>query len=119
MSAQKPLQCPGCSAGLEYDPSAAKLKCPYCATLIEVQQDEAAPAVVEIDYEEARSRVVKTLVDMRAELATTWERSTASREQMLAHLQDWIARAEASGIQALQNAALRIRSYQLAPAAAH
>jgi stearoyl-CoA desaturase (delta-9 desaturase) len=67
----------------------------------------------------ARSRVVKTLVEMRAELATTWERSTASREQMLAHLQDWIARAEASGIHALQNAALRIRSYQLAPAAAH
>jgi DNA-directed RNA polymerase subunit RPC12/RpoP len=33
------------------------LKCPYCATLIEVQQDEAAPAVVEIDFEEARSRV--------------------------------------------------------------
>jgi stearoyl-CoA desaturase (delta-9 desaturase) len=67
----------------------------------------------------ARSRVVKTLVEMRGELATTWERSTASREQMLAHLQDWIARAEASGIQALQNAALRIRSYQLVPAAAH
>jgi hypothetical protein len=35
---------------------------------------------------------------------------------MLVHLQDWIARAEASGIQALQNAALRIRSYQLTPA---
>jgi stearoyl-CoA desaturase (delta-9 desaturase) len=64
----------------------------------------------------ARSRVVKTIVDMRAELATTWERSSASREQMLVHLQDWIARAEASGIQALQNAALRIRSYQLTPA---
>jgi stearoyl-CoA desaturase (delta-9 desaturase) len=64
----------------------------------------------------ARSRAMKTLVDMRAELAAIWERGSASREQMLAHLQDWIARAEASGIRALQEAALRIRSY--APAAA-
>jgi stearoyl-CoA desaturase (Delta-9 desaturase) len=58
-----------------------------------------------------RSRVMQTLIDMRADLAGTWERSAASREQMLAHLQDWIARAEASGIEALQDAALRIRSY--------
>jgi DNA-directed RNA polymerase subunit RPC12/RpoP len=57
VSAQKPLKCPGCSAGLEYDPSVAKLKCPYCATVIEVEQDEAAQPVVEIDYEEARRRV--------------------------------------------------------------
>lgn len=59
----------------------------------------------------ARSGVIKTLVDMRTELAAIWGKSTASREQMLANLQDWITRAEASGIRALQNAALRIRSY--------
>ncbi len=59
----------------------------------------------------ARSRVIKTLVDMRTELAAIWQRSTVSREHMLAHLQDWMARAEASGIRALQDAALRIRSY--------
>jgi stearoyl-CoA desaturase (delta-9 desaturase) len=64
----------------------------------------------------AHSRVLKTLVEMRAELKAIWERSSASREQMLAHLQDWIARAEASGIRALQDVALRIRSY--APVAA-
>ncbi len=64
----------------------------------------------------AHSRVLKTLVDMRAELKAIWERSSASRDQMLAHLQDWIARAEASGIRALQDVALRIRSY--APVAA-
>ncbi len=62
-----------------------------------------------------QSGAMRTLVDMRTELAAVWERGTASREQMLAHLQDWIARAEASGIRALQEAALRIRSY--APAA--
>ncbi len=64
----------------------------------------------------ARSRVIKTLVDMRTELAAIWQRSTVSREHMLAHLQDWIARAEASGIRALQEAALRIRSYAPVPA---
>jgi stearoyl-CoA desaturase (delta-9 desaturase) len=62
----------------------------------------------------ARSRVMQTLVDMRTELALTWEKSAASREQMLVHLQGWIARAEASGIAALQDAALRIRSYKTA-----
>jgi stearoyl-CoA desaturase (delta-9 desaturase) len=64
----------------------------------------------------AQSRVLKTLVDMRAELKAIWERSSASREQMLANLQDWVVRAEASGIRALQDVALRIRSY--APTAA-
>jgi stearoyl-CoA desaturase (delta-9 desaturase) len=60
----------------------------------------------------ARSRVIKTLVEMRTELLTTWGRSSASREQMLAHLQDWVSRAEASGIRTLQETALRIRSYR-------
>jgi stearoyl-CoA desaturase (delta-9 desaturase) len=64
----------------------------------------------------AQSRVLRTLIDMRSELATVWGRSAASREQMLAQLQDWIARAEASGIRALQETALRIRSYAPAPA---
>ena len=59
-----------------------------------------------------RSGVMKTLVEMRSELLSTWERSSASREQMLTHLQDWIHRAEASGIHALQEAAIRMRSYR-------
>ena len=63
----------------------------------------------------SRSGALRTLVDMRAELAAIWSRGSASREQMVANLQDWIARADASGIRALQEAALRIRSY--APAA--
>lgn len=59
----------------------------------------------------AASRVLKTVVEMRAELNVIWERSTASREQLLAQLQDWCARAEASGIRALQEFSLRLRSY--------
>jgi stearoyl-CoA desaturase (delta-9 desaturase) len=64
----------------------------------------------------SHSRAMKVLVEMRTELLSTWNRSSASREQMLAHLQDWIARAEASGIAALQDAARRIRSYRPVPA---
>jgi stearoyl-CoA desaturase (delta-9 desaturase) len=65
----------------------------------------------------AQSRVMQTLVEMRSELAAIWARSSDSREQMLARLQDWIARAEASGIRSLQEAALRMRSYRLVAAA--
>ena len=64
----------------------------------------------------AHSRVMKTLVEMRTELAAIWSKGSASREQMLAQLQDWIARAEASRIRALEDAALRIRSYRIAAA---
>lgn len=41
---------------MEYDPQEAKLKCPYCQTLIEIQRDEHGPAVVEMDFGEARRR---------------------------------------------------------------
>jgi len=60
----------------------------------------------------SRSRLLHTLVEMRAELAAIWQQSSASREQMLQHLQDWVARAEASGNQALQAMAARIRGYE-------
>lgn len=53
----KPLKCPGCAAGLEYDPAAGQMKCPYCGTLLQVQKEPDATPVVEIDYEAARSRV--------------------------------------------------------------
>jgi len=59
----------------------------------------------------ARSRMLQTLVDMRTELAGIWQQSSVSREQMLVRLQDWIARAEASGIRTLQEIAARIRGY--------
>jgi len=60
----------------------------------------------------SRSRMLHTVVEMRTELAGIWQHSTVSREQMLARLQDWIARAEASGIRSLQQVAARIRGYE-------
>jgi stearoyl-CoA desaturase (delta-9 desaturase) len=60
----------------------------------------------------ARSRMLHTVVEMRTELAAIWQHSSVSREQMLVRLQDWISRAEASGIRSLQQVAARIRGYE-------
>nr|WP_238482348.1 acyl-CoA desaturase [Noviherbaspirillum aridicola] len=59
----------------------------------------------------AHSKALKTMHEMRVELGAIWERSTSSREQLLQQLQDWCVRAEASGIKALQEFSLRLRSY--------
>ena len=48
---------------------------------------------------------------MRLELATLWERSMTSREHLLARLQDWCRRAEASGIEPLVAFSQRLRCY--------
>lgn len=45
-----------------------------------------------------RSHALQTIYAMRQELNGLWERSTESSEQLLARLQDWCRRAEASGI---------------------
>jgi stearoyl-CoA desaturase (delta-9 desaturase) len=59
----------------------------------------------------ANSQKLKTYIDMRNELAAMWERSNASRDQLLIQLQDWCHRAEQSGIKALQEFAMRLRRY--------
>jgi stearoyl-CoA desaturase (Delta-9 desaturase) len=58
-----------------------------------------------------QSRVLSTIYAMRQELAGLWERSNDSREQLLARLQDWCHRAEASGIAPLEKFSRRLRSY--------
>ncbi len=59
----------------------------------------------------SKSRALQTVYSMRAELVTLWERSTATREQLVRHLQDWCHRAEASGIRPLVEFSHRLRSY--------
>lgn len=54
-----------------------------------------------------------TLVSMRRDLVALWERSNATREQLLRQLQDWCARAEASGIAQLRELAFTFRRYAL------
>ena len=52
-------------------------------------------------YTEENCRALAAIFAMRDELAALWERSSASKEQLLRQLQDWCSRAEASGIAAL------------------
>jgi stearoyl-CoA desaturase (delta-9 desaturase) len=59
----------------------------------------------------ARSQTLAKIVAMRTELAALWERSTESSEQLLARLQDWCHRAEASGIPPLAQFSLQLRRY--------
>jgi stearoyl-CoA desaturase (delta-9 desaturase) len=48
---------------------------------------------------------------LRQDLVAIWHRSTATKEQMVKDLEDWCHRAEASGIEALQEFSRRLRWY--------
>jgi stearoyl-CoA desaturase (delta-9 desaturase) len=74
----------------------AKLDSPQQAQLVELFQ---------------HSKALETMHQMRVELGAIWERSHSTRDQLLQQLQDWCARAEASGIKALEEFSLRLRSY--------
>jgi stearoyl-CoA desaturase (delta-9 desaturase) len=58
-----------------------------------------------------KSRALSTIYAMRQELNVLWERSTESSEQLLARLQDWCQRAEASGIAPLAQFSLQLKRY--------
>jgi len=60
------------------------------------------------------SHALDITLAMRQELAALWERSSASKEQLLRQLQDWCRRAEASGVAPLVAFSERLRSYALA-----
>jgi stearoyl-CoA desaturase (delta-9 desaturase) len=57
------------------------------------------------------SAELRTIYAMRQELASLWDRSTASKEQLVKQLEDWCQCAEASGIGALQEFSRKLRCY--------
>jgi stearoyl-CoA desaturase (delta-9 desaturase) len=57
------------------------------------------------------SNALQTIYAMRRELDHLWERSTESREQLLARLQDWCRRADTSGIAPLAQFSVQLRRY--------
>jgi stearoyl-CoA desaturase (delta-9 desaturase) len=78
----------------------------------------AADAVALPEQERARleqtlekSSVLQQIYHMRQELAALWSRSTDSSEQLLARLQDWCHRAEASGIAPLAQFSMQLKRY--------
>ncbi|HYC45602.1 MAG TPA: fatty acid desaturase [Burkholderiales bacterium] len=54
-----------------------------------------------------------TVFRMRDELAAIWQRSTATTEHLVQQLEAWCRRAEASGIDALQDFSRQLRCYAL------
>jgi len=78
---------------------------------------QCEPATLEAAQQQQLSEIfkysdtLKTMHEMRTELAALWERSHSSSDQLLAQLCDWCARAEASGIRSLEQFSLRLRSY--------
>ena len=57
------------------------------------------------------SKPLQVAVSMREELIALWERSNASKEQLLRQLQDWCQRAEASGVGHVAEFSRRLRRY--------
>jgi stearoyl-CoA desaturase (Delta-9 desaturase) len=57
------------------------------------------------------SKVLATIYGMRQELVQLWQRSTASKEQLVRQLDDWCHRAEASGIASLSEFSRQLRRY--------
>ena len=75
------------------------------AAALPAPQQETLAAVL------AQSERLALVYAMRAELEALWARSAATHEQLVLQLQDWIARAEASGIRQLEEFSLRVRRY--------
>lgn len=65
-----------------------------------------------------QSKAVRLMIEMRRELTALWGRSNVTKEQLIAQLQDWCQRAEASGMQALEDFSVRLRRYTLKPVSA-
>lgn len=59
----------------------------------------------------AQNKALAQLVAMRDELSRVWSSSTASTEQLLQELREWIQNAQQSGVQSLDQFALRLRRY--------
>jgi stearoyl-CoA desaturase (Delta-9 desaturase) len=76
------------------------------------RDDDKIPTAVKAHVADAlaSSPYLAKLVAMREELRLLWTRTGVSAEQLVADLQAWLKKAEESGIAALQEFALRLRS---------
>ncbi|MBC7943723.1 MAG: fatty acid desaturase [Burkholderiales bacterium] len=74
-------------------------------------KDLEATERAEFDEALRYSKVLSTVYAMRQDLSALWQRSTATKEQLVSHLQDWCRRAEASGIAPLQEFSRKLRYY--------
>ena len=61
------------------------------------------------------NNVLETVYEFRRRLQEIWDGAALSHDKLLKALQDWCAQAEASGIKALEEFAVRLRGYSLQP----
>lgn len=54
---------------------------------------------------------LRTCMELSGDLSAMWERSNASREQLLSQLQDWCRLCEQSEINALREFSLSLRQF--------
>ena len=59
----------------------------------------------------SKTRSLDKVYTMREELVSVWQRSTASKDELVKQLEDWCHRAEESGIEVLENFSRRLRCY--------
>lgn len=57
------------------------------------------------------TKTLDTIYNMREELVAIWQRSTASKDELVKQLEDWCKRAEESGIEVLRLFSQRLRCY--------
>lgn len=76
------------------------------------RDDDKVPAAVKPKLAQARAEhpVLDKMVTMREELRALWSSTTATREQLASDLQAWCRRAEESGIAALRDFSIHLRS---------
>ena len=73
-----------------------------------------ATAVAELAEARATYPVLDQMVTMREELRQLWLNTGRTREQLVADLQAWCQRAEASGIAALSDFSRKLRAVRVA-----
>ncbi len=76
------------------------------------RDDDKVPAEIKPQLAQARAEhpVLEKMVTMREELRALWTGTNATREQLAADLQAWCRRAEESGIAALRDFSIQLRS---------
>lgn len=59
----------------------------------------------------SKTKHLDKVYTMREELSAIWQRSSASKDELVKQLEDWCHRAEQSGIEALEKFSRRLRCY--------
>ncbi|CAN5345380.1 fatty acid desaturase [soil metagenome] len=77
-----------------------------------------ANARARLDQILEENQTLKTVYDFRESLRKLWAGAHVSNDRLLADVKEWCSRAEASGIQVLEDFARTLRGYTLAPARA-